>query len=63
MTDGGSRHRSRETIIKLSRCKSSYASVVLGDSKVTFLMEEEDSAFYPSLYCVLLIYGVVKSKF
>ena len=35
-----------------------YALVVLCNSKVTFFVEREDTAFCPSLYCVLVIYAV-----
>ena len=57
-----------DTIEKLSiinlisyRCKS-YASVVLGDFKATFVREWEDAAFCSSFYCILFIYGVAKSN-
>ena len=39
-----------QSVINLSRYKS-YASVVHGDSEVTFLRKEEDGAFCPSLLC------------
>ena len=43
------------SIIDLSSYRSkSYASVVLSDSKVTFLGEGEDAAFCPFLNCILL---------
>ena len=49
----------KQSIINLSLYLSKgYASVVLGCSEVTFLREKEDAAFYPSLYCVLVIYGL-----
>ena len=35
-----------------------YISVVLGNSKVTFLGKKEDAAFCPSVYCVMVIQGV-----
>ena len=40
----------------------SYATLVLVDSEVTFLREEEDVAFCPSLDCILFIYGIAKLK-
>ena len=47
----------KQSIIDLSRYGSkSYASVVLGVSKVTFLRNGEDSAFCLSPYCLLVIY-------
>ena len=50
----------KKSIIKLCRYRSKgYTSVVLGDFDVIFLEERrEDEAFYPSLYCVLVIQGV-----
>ena len=36
----------------------SYASVVLNDSEVTFLKEEEDALFRPFLDCVLFMHEV-----
>ena len=51
------------SIINLSRYKSkSYASVVRDDSEVTFLSEEEDASVCSSLYCILFIYSISKSK-
>ena len=35
-----------------------YTSVVLGNSDVALLGEKEDVAFYPFVYCVLVIYDV-----
>ena len=53
----------KPSIINLSHYGTkSYALVVLGNSKVTFLGEGENAAFCPSLFCVLAIYGVVESK-
>ena len=34
------------------------SSVVVSDSEVSVLREEEDAAFYPLVYFVLVIYGV-----
>ena len=39
-----------------------YASVVLSDSEVAFLVEGGDVTLYPFLYCVLLIYSVAWSE-
>ena len=51
----------KQSIINLSCYRSkSFASVVLGDSMVTFLREGEDAILCPSLYCVLVIYGIAK---
>ena len=44
------------------RNKKSCASVVLCDSKVTFLWEEEDAIFHSFHYCALFIHSVAKSK-
>ena len=53
----------KQNIINLSCYESkSYDSVVLGDSKVSFLSEKEDAAFCPLFNCSLVIYGVAKSK-
>ena len=38
-----------------------FTSVVLGKSKVTFLEDSEDAPICPSVYCVLVIYGVTES--
>ena len=35
-----------------------YALVVLGNSEDTFHGESEDVIFCPSVYCVLVLYGV-----
>ena len=35
-----------------------YTTVILDNSDVSFLKEMEDAAFCPSVYCVLIIYGV-----
>ena len=32
--------------------------VILANSEVTFLREREDAAFCPSVYCILIIYGL-----
>ena len=45
----------KQIIINLSN--KSHAFVVLSDSKVAFLGEGEEAAFYPFLYCVLFIQG------
>ena len=42
----------KKSIIKLTAKELSYASVVLGDYKVTFLWEGKDAAFSLSLYCI-----------
>ena len=48
----------KQSIIKPSRYENKgYASIVVGDSDVIFLGEGEDAAFYPSLYCILIIYN------
>ena len=39
-----------------------HASVDLGDSKVTILWEGRDTAFCPSLRCILFTYCIVKLK-
>ena len=53
----------KQSIINPSNYRSkSYASLVLGDSEVTFLREGEDAAFCPSLYCILFIYSITKLK-
>ena len=39
-----------------------YTSVVLGNSNVKFQGEREDAAFYPSLYHILVVYGVAVSE-
>ena len=53
----------KQSIINLSsyKCKC-YISVVLKDSKATFLWEGEDAAFCPFLFCVLFIDSVAKPK-
>ena len=52
----------KQSIINFGSYSSkSYASVVLGDSEVTFQREGEDAAFCPSLYRISFIYGVGKS--
>ena len=51
------------SIINLSSYRSkSYASVVLGDSEVTFLRKEEDAAFSPSFYCIFFYIQHCKMK-
>ena len=40
----------------------SYTLVVFGNSKVTFLGDRNDVALCPSIYCVLVIYGVALSE-
>ena len=53
----------KQSILKPSRYGSkTNASVVLNDSEVTFLREEEDAVLCTSLCCVLVIYNVAKSK-
>ena len=53
----------KQSIKNLSRYGSKvYASVFVDDSEVTFLGKEEDSVFYPSLFCVLVIYSVAVLK-
>ena len=53
----------KQNIINLYHHKNKrYATVVLNDSVVTFLIEEEDVAFCPSLYCIMFIYGIAKWK-
>ena len=47
-------------IINLSSCRiMSCVSMVLRDSEVAFLGEEEDAAFYQFLFYVLFIQGIV----
>ena len=41
----------------LNLISKSYAFKVFCDSDVTFLGAEEDTAFYPILYCVLFIHN------
>ena len=51
------------SILNLCRHESKGNSpVVLGNSEVKFLGEREDVALYPSVYCVLIIYGVAVSE-
>ena len=46
----------KQSIINLSSFSSkSYASVVLSDSKVTFIGEVEDATFCLILNCILII--------
>ena len=49
-------------IVYLGRhgCKG-YTLVVLGYSEVTLLREREDASLYPSVNCLLVIYGVTVS--
>ena len=50
----------KQSIINLSSYSSkSYTSVVLSESKVTFLREEKDATFYQFLYCILFIDVIV----
>ena len=39
-----------------------YVSVILSDSRVPFLVEEEDATFRPFPYCVLFINYIVQSE-
>ena len=53
----------KQSIIYLSSQRSkNHASVILGDSVVTFLREGVDEAFCLPLYCILFTYGVAKSE-
>ena len=53
----------KQSIIYLRRDRRrNYTSVVFGDSEVTFLSEGENAAFCSSLYSVLVIFGIAKSK-
>ena len=53
----------KESIINLSFYRSkSYAFVVLCDSELSLLREENDAAFCPFLYCILIIYSIANSK-
>ena len=49
----------KQSIINLSRirCKS-YGAVVLRDSLVNFLKEEEDVVYCPSVYCILFMRAI-----
>ena len=39
-----------------------YTPVVLGKSEITLLREGEDASLCPSVYCVLIIYGITVSE-
>ena len=49
----------KQSIINLCSYRSkSYTYKIVDDSKITFLRKGEDAVFYPSLYCILLIYDI-----
>ena len=51
------------SIVDIGRCGGKgYASVVLGHSEVPLLKEKEAIPLSPSVYCVLVIYGITVSE-
>ena len=52
-----------QSIVNLSRYLSKgYTSVFHGHSEVTFFVKKEDAALCPSIYCVLVQYGIAESE-
>ena len=53
----------KQGILNLSSysCKS-YASVVLSDSEIALLREQEDAAFHPFINCVFFLYTALHNQ-